>query len=75
MPDGLSVFSFAPAMKIIGRTIGKIFNRLYTVLAERGEHSRRYAWNSTLGSFRLASKFASIRFDERGGSELGTKSV
>ena len=45
MPDGLSVLRFAPAIKIIGRTIGKIFNRLYTVLTEGGEHSRRYAWN------------------------------
>jgi len=45
MPDGLSVFSFAPAIKIIGRAIGKIFNRLYTVLTEGDEHLRRYAWN------------------------------
>ena len=45
MPDGLSVFSFAPAIEIIGGTIGEIFNRLYTVLTEGGEHSRRYAWN------------------------------
>jgi hypothetical protein len=28
--DALSGFRFAPAIKIIGRTIGKIFNRLYT---------------------------------------------
>ncbi len=45
MPDGLSVFSFAPAIEIIGRTIGKIFNRLYTVLSEGDKHSRCYAWN------------------------------
>ncbi len=45
MPDGLSVLSFAPAIKIIGRTIGKIFNRLYTVFTERDEHPRRYTWN------------------------------
>ena len=45
MPDGLSVFSFAPAIEIIGGTIGKIFNRLYTVLTEGDEHLRRYAWN------------------------------
>lgn len=45
MPDSLSVFSFAPALEIIGRTIGKIFNRLYTVFTEDGEHSRRYTWN------------------------------
>ena len=45
MPDSLSVFSFAPAPEIIGRTIGKIFNRLYTVFTEDGEHLRRYAWN------------------------------
>ena len=45
MPDGLSTFSFAPAIEIIGRAIGKIFNRLYTVLTESDEHSRCYAWN------------------------------
>ena len=45
MPDGLPVFGFAPAIKIIGRTIGKIFNRLYTVFTEGDEHSRRYTWN------------------------------
>ena len=42
MPDGLSVLGFAPAMKIIGRTIGKIFNSFYTVLAEGDEHSRSW---------------------------------
>ena len=45
MPDSFPVLKFAPAIQIIGRTIGKIFNRLYTVLTEGGEHSRRYAWN------------------------------
>ena len=45
MPDGLSVFNFAPAIEIIGRAIGKISNRLYTVLTEGDKHSRRYAWN------------------------------
>ena len=45
MPDGLSVFGFTPAIKIIGRTIGKIFNRLYIVVTEGDEHLRRYAWN------------------------------
>ena len=45
MPDGLSVFSFAPALEIIGRTISKIFNSFYTVFAEGDEHSRRYTWN------------------------------
>ena len=45
MPDGLPVLRFAPAIQIVGRTIGEIFNRLYTVLTEGGEHSRRYAWN------------------------------
>ena len=43
MPDGFSVFSFTPAIEVIGRAIGKIFNRLYTVLTEGDEHSRRYA--------------------------------
>ena len=45
MPDGLPVLRFAPAIKIIGRTIGKIFNRLYTVFTEGDEHFRRYAGN------------------------------
>ena len=45
MPDGLPVLGFTPALKIVGRTIGEIFNRLYTVITECGEHSRRYAWN------------------------------
>ena len=45
MPNCLSVLRFAPAIKIIGRTIGKIFNRLYTVFTEGDEHSRRYTWN------------------------------
>ena len=45
MPDGLSVFRFAPAIEIIGGTISKIFDRRYTVLTEGDEHSRRYAWN------------------------------
>jgi len=45
MLDGLPILGFTPAIKIIGRTIGEIFNRLYTVLTEDGEHSRRYAWN------------------------------
>jgi hypothetical protein len=45
MPDGLSVLSFAPALKIIGRTISKILNSFYTVVAEGDEHSRRYTWN------------------------------
>ena len=42
MPDSLTVLGFTPAIKIIGRTIGKIFNRLYTVFTEGDEHSRRY---------------------------------
>ena len=45
MSDSLSVFSFAPALEIIGRAIGKIFNRFYTVLFECDKHSRRYAGN------------------------------
>ena len=79
MPDSFPVLGFTPAIKIIGRTIGKIFNGLYTVFAEGDEHSRRYTWNilksvSTPSSFRLASKFNSMR-SERRGSELGTKFV
>ena len=45
MPNGLSVLRFGPAMKIVGRTIGKIFDRLYAVFTKGDEHSRRYAWN------------------------------
>ena len=45
MPNGLSVFSFAPALEIVGRTIRKIFNSFYTVFAEGDEHSCRDAWN------------------------------
>ena len=32
MPGGLSIFSFASAIEIIGRAIGKIVNRVYTVV-------------------------------------------
>jgi len=80
MPNGLSIFRFAPAIKIIGRTIGKIFNRLYTVLTEGDEHSRRYAWNILESGFnaKLLSLSFKIRLnarpDERRGLELGTKS-
>ena len=38
MPDSFPVLGFTPAIKIIGRTIGKILNRLYTVFTEDGEH-------------------------------------
>lgn len=43
MPDGLPVLGFTPAIKIIGRTIGKICNRFYAVFTERDEHWRGYA--------------------------------
>ena len=58
MPDGLPVLRFAPAIKIIGRTIGKIFNRLYTVFTEGDEHSRRYTWNILKSVFN--AKFLSL---------------
>ena len=45
MPEGLPVFGFTPAIKIVGRTIGKIFNRFYAVFTEGDEHLRRYAGN------------------------------
>ena len=32
-------------MKIVGRTIGKIFDRVYAVFSKGDEHSRRHAWN------------------------------
>jgi hypothetical protein len=45
VPDCLPVLRLAPAIKIISRTIGKIFDRLYAVLTKGDEHWRRYAWN------------------------------
>jgi hypothetical protein len=42
VPDCLSVLRFAPAIKIISRTIGKIFDRLYAVFTKGDEHLRRY---------------------------------
>jgi hypothetical protein len=36
MPDRFPVLGFTPVIKIIGCTIGEIFNRLYTVLTEGG---------------------------------------
>jgi hypothetical protein len=56
--DALSGLRFAPAIKIIGRTIGKIFNRLYTVFTEGDEHSRRYTWNILKSVFN--AKFLSL---------------
>ena len=44
MPDCLSVLRFAPAIEIIGRTSGKIFNRRYTVFSKGDEHLVRYTW-------------------------------
>jgi hypothetical protein len=79
MPDGLPVLRFAPAIKIIGRTIGKIFYRLYTVFKVTSIRvvtpGISLSPSSTPSSFRLASKFNSMRAEARRGSELGTKSV
>ena len=58
MPDGLPVFGFTPAIKIVGRTIGKIFNRFYAVFTEGDEHLRRYAWNILKSVFN--AKFLSL---------------
>ena len=44
MPDCRSVHRFAPAVEIIGRTSGKIFNRRYTVFSKGDEHLVRYTW-------------------------------
>jgi len=44
VPDCLSVLRFAPAIEIIGRTSGKIFNRGYTVFSKGDEHLVRYTW-------------------------------
>ncbi len=57
MPDCLSVLRFAPAIEIIGRTSGEIFNRRYTVFTKGGEHLVRHTWNvletAELLSFRI----------------------
>ena len=45
MPDCLSVLGFTPAIEIIGRTSGKIFNRRYTVFTKGDEHLVRHTWN------------------------------
>jgi len=67
MPDGLPVLGFTPTIKIIGGTISKIFDRLYTVFTEGDEHSRRYAWNilecvvnAKLLSLRIRTRFSAL---------------
>jgi len=67
MPDGLPVLGFTPTIKIIGGTISKIFDRLYTVSTEGDEHSRRYAWNilecvvnAKLLSLRIRTRFYAL---------------
>jgi hypothetical protein len=61
MPDGLSVFRFAPAMKIVGRTISKIFDRVYAVFSKGDEHSRRYAWKFLESVFNAKLLLPSIK--------------
>ena len=63
MPDYFSVPRFAPAIKIISRTIGKIFDRLYAVFTKGDEHLRRYAWNilETVFNAKLLSLYAGQR--------------
>ena len=61
MPDSLAVFRFAPAMKIVGRTISKIFDRLYAVFSKGDEHSRRYAWNILESAFNADLLWRSIK--------------
>ena len=76
MPDGLSVLRFAPAMKIIGRTIGKILNSFYAVFIEGGEHLPRYAWNILKSDFnaKLLSLSIKIRLNAlKGTSRLCTR--
>jgi hypothetical protein len=58
MPDRFPVLAFTPAIKIIGRTIGKIFNRLYTAFTKGDKHSRRYTWNILKSVFN--AKFLSL---------------
>ena len=38
MPDCLSALKFAPAIKIIGGTVSKIFNSFYAVFTEGDKH-------------------------------------
>jgi len=38
MLDGISVLKFTPAIKIIGGTVGKIFDRFYAVFTQGDEH-------------------------------------
>jgi hypothetical protein len=45
VPDCLSVLRFAPAIEIIGRASGKIFNTGYTVFTKDDEHLVRDTWN------------------------------
>jgi len=45
VPNCLSVLGFTPAIEIIGRTSGKIFNRRYTVFTKGDEHLVRHTWN------------------------------
>ena len=59
MPDCRSVHRFAPAVEIIGRTSGKIFNRRYTVFTKDDEHLVRHTWNVLEAVFN--AKFFSFR--------------
>ena len=61
MPDSLSVLRFTPAMKIVGRTISKIFDRFYAVFTKGDEHSRRYTWNILQSVFNADLLWPSIK--------------
>ena len=52
MPYCPSVLGFAPAIEIIGRTSGKIFNTRYAVFTKGDEHLVRHTWNVLESGFR-----------------------
>ena len=67
MPNCLSVLRFAPAIEVIGRTSGKIFNRGYTVFNKSDEHLVRDTWNvletvfnAKLLSFRIKCRLSAM---------------
>jgi len=62
VPDCLSVLRLAPAIEIIGRASGKIFNRCYTVFTKGNEHSVRYTRNVLETVFRAKLPWFRIKW-------------
>ena len=52
-----SVLGFAPAIEIIGRTSGKIFNTRYAVFTKGDEHLVRHTWNVLESGFSVKCGF------------------